>query len=539
MTKYLFRATIGPVQSFIAQARKLQDLYAGSFLLSYLNKNLIKTAEMLGADVLYPKYREDRTSYPNLFVATVNTNNPSDLSTFAEKLESSVREQWRTIAGDVLKHWKLEPKKDFTDQIETLLQFYWSAAEYRDGKGYYEAFLETLQRMGSAKTTRMFSPLSEPAGRKCELSAEHNALFARQHKGHMVPDAYILSNIDEKYLAKNETLGAVAFVKRCLEFGVKGFNSKFPDIETVAHLARSKDSDRTPGVGSSQENDSYYALVMFDGDNMGSLYSSADIDNLQAFQIELSGFVSKSSDQMPVIVNKKKGNGVVIYAGGDDFLGAMCLEHVFTTLSELRKSFRDNIDISKYTGKPSTFSAGIVIAHIKTPLGEVLRFAREAEHIAKEHNTSEKDAYCLTILKHSGEITRYTHSFSLHGSEDGVILDGMILLHKLIDEIVINKVSTSFVHQLQIEFGRILGTSAKTYSEMPELVLTHREMLKLETKRILNRTELPKDIDKKAVINSICDSINLLIDKSGDSLTDILGLLQSVAFIARQRGGRR
>jgi len=63
--------------------------------------------------------------------------------------------------------------------------------------------------------------------------------------------------------------------------------------------------------------------------------------------------------------------------------------------------------------------------------------------------------------------------------------------------------------------------------------------LKLEVKRILDRTELPKDVNKKAVIGEICENINMLIEKSGDELTDILELLRSIAFIARQRGGVR
>jgi len=219
VTKYLLRATIGPVQSFIAQARKLQDLYAGSFLLSYLTKGLIRTAGALGAEVLYPKYDEERTSYPNLFMATLDAGDPADVSKFAEKLEASVKEQWRTIAGNVLEHWNLEPTPGLTAQVETLLQFFWSASEWRSGDGYRGAFIETLQRMGSAKMTREFMPLSEPAGRKCMLSAEHNALFSRKRRGHLVRDAYILPDVPDKFLAENEALGAVAFVKRCLEFG--------------------------------------------------------------------------------------------------------------------------------------------------------------------------------------------------------------------------------------------------------------------------------------------------------------------------------
>ena len=45
MNKYLFLFTVGPVQSFIGQARKTQDLYAGSFLLSHLIDSAMKEIE--------------------------------------------------------------------------------------------------------------------------------------------------------------------------------------------------------------------------------------------------------------------------------------------------------------------------------------------------------------------------------------------------------------------------------------------------------------------------------------------------------------
>lgn len=47
MSQFLFLFTIGPVRSFIARARKTQDLYAGSFLLSHLSDIAINKLNML------------------------------------------------------------------------------------------------------------------------------------------------------------------------------------------------------------------------------------------------------------------------------------------------------------------------------------------------------------------------------------------------------------------------------------------------------------------------------------------------------------
>src|SRR5690606_16923889 len=52
----LFLLTIGPVQDYIAQARKTQDLYWGSYILSYLTwKAIERVVEVFGPDsIIFP-----------------------------------------------------------------------------------------------------------------------------------------------------------------------------------------------------------------------------------------------------------------------------------------------------------------------------------------------------------------------------------------------------------------------------------------------------------------------------------------------------
>jgi CRISPR-associated protein Cmr2 len=534
MATYLFRASFSPVQSFIAQARKLQDMYAGSFLLSHLAKTIIEAVRVNGAIILYPKYDENRGTYPNLFMAKVTVDTSEQLKEFAAKIENSLRGEWRRIAEDVMTNWNVTPNDEFRSQIDNLWQFYWSATEYKEGAEYREKFVETLRKMGAAKTTRSFVKLPQEAGRKCDIAPEYNALFCRSRKGHMNPETtFELRDIGDKYLKDGEVLSGVAFVKRCLKFSISDFDDNFPSVKEVALKERIREEkDREP----KPEDDKYYALVQFDGDNMGSLYSSPLVkpERLEEFQKDLSAMVSESSENMSrFFLNdsvKDLTKGVVIYAGGDDFLGAMNLDTVFQTLSVLRKNFQETIDISGYIpGYKATFSAGIVIAHIKTPLGEVLRWARESESRAKAYKRSEdgkekeKDAYCLTILKASGEISQYSHSFLLkHADDKGVIqeLDGMTVLHELIDALSLKDVSTSFIYQLSDEFERVESDK-------------WQKILKLEAKRILKRSETPDD-----AVKSIEENLEKLL-QGGDSKDDFLNLLRSAAFIARQRGGAK
>lgn len=85
---YLLLFSIGPVQSFIAAARKTEDLWAGSYLLSFLVEKAIdkleETVSENGGDLelIYPvklkgadkAYGSMVASYPNRFLSLVSTD---------------------------------------------------------------------------------------------------------------------------------------------------------------------------------------------------------------------------------------------------------------------------------------------------------------------------------------------------------------------------------------------------------------------------------------------------------------------------------
>lgn len=91
MSKFLFLFTIGPVQSFIAEARKTSDLYAGSKLLSDLIDFAIE--EIGEENIIFPS--KEIPSKPNRLVAIVETENPK---AFGEQVENKVRNEFKTIA---------------------------------------------------------------------------------------------------------------------------------------------------------------------------------------------------------------------------------------------------------------------------------------------------------------------------------------------------------------------------------------------------------------------------------------------------------
>ncbi|MGC9771000.1 type III-B CRISPR-associated protein Cas10/Cmr2 [Fervidobacterium islandicum] len=119
----LLMFAIGPVQEIIAQARKTVDLWAGSYLLSYLAyKAIEKVGVTYGFDtIIYPYLRGNAFVYktlqnqkvelltkpvisdkvasiPNVFLAIVPTSQAKDI---IQECQDAVKDSWRELAEEV------------------------------------------------------------------------------------------------------------------------------------------------------------------------------------------------------------------------------------------------------------------------------------------------------------------------------------------------------------------------------------------------------------------------------------------------------
>ena len=574
--EYLTLFTIGPVQSFIAQARKLQDLHAGSFLLSYLSKKTMANAQSLGAKVIFPDPALE--SAPNRFLMISKREDIYALQDFCVILRNYVHDEWENIAKTVLRNVNLKYSDAVKTQIQSLLQIYYASEPYSGGEDYGKCYSNLIKRLGSAKMLRGFTQLDEGSGRKCGLMYEYNALFYREKQenakpGFVVDEAQIVTayNIPEqridKYIQPGETLSAPAFIKRCLSYAyIEGYDDMFPSVSNVACMAQLNElsskqpelSDAIKRVSSEpmplmtqDDNDiestgskaliddyaavrraarkqgivlsPYYAIVIFDGDDMGMWYSAPPIhikamtERFQArLSVMLSEFAAKNSRL--VVDWKRQKNGAVIYAGGEDFLGAMNIRNVLGALKKLREMF-GSIDLNEYTCQKLTFSAGVVLAHVKTPLSDVLNIAREAEHKAKTHPN--KDAYCLTVAKHSGEVTDFVQPFY---NKDRRVCS-LDILDRMVGIIVDEGLSTKFIFQLGMKLGRLIETGSGAI---------HKEIFLIEAKRLLTHSKYQDESKKPLIITEICSLLESMINDVGTN--DMLIFLRAVAFIARERG---
>ena len=107
--------------------------------------------------------------------------------------------------------------------------------------------------------------------------------------------------------------------------------------------------------------------------------------------------------------------GRVVYAGGEDFLGFVTLDDVLKSLDKLRIEFDEKVNQALHReafveeNNNLSFSAGMVIAHYKTPLSEALKWVHQMETAAKE--VVGKNSLGIALLKHSGEIEKCVYKW--------------------------------------------------------------------------------------------------------------------------------
>src|SRR5487761_468634 len=99
MTQYMLMFSLGPVQTFIAQARKTRDLWLGSFLLSTLMEAAMKGMEdnlVFPAD---PTIKDNIPDLPNKYVAIFGDANQAYEA--AKESKERIEKCWESICRDV------------------------------------------------------------------------------------------------------------------------------------------------------------------------------------------------------------------------------------------------------------------------------------------------------------------------------------------------------------------------------------------------------------------------------------------------------
>lgn len=227
-----------------------------------------------------------------------------------------------------------------------------------------------------------------------------------------------------------------------------------------------KAQEKVRGILGGKRLETYYALVLMDGDRMGAWLSGGDdyaipyrdsfhpqvrqgFDTHAARQelirkygqqkralspsrhLAISGALNDFSLSVVRHVVEEEHLGRLIYAGGDDVFAMLPVADLFSAMQRLRYAYAGHdpeheggicgrltlhngfalLDkrLMRMMGTKATASCGAVIAHHQAPLAAVRRELASAEKRAK--NEGGRDAFSLTIVKRSGGALELTEKW--------------------------------------------------------------------------------------------------------------------------------
>jgi CRISPR-associated protein Cmr2 len=504
-----FHFTITPVQSFVAQARRTRDLWAGSYLLSYLAGTAMKAITDSGGKIIFPAVDKDPLFKAIKNSSGIDKDNPAarigslpnrfkagaeDPANAACAAKAAIQDAWQKISEAVLKKIKEKANGDFSDDTSDIWQRqicnHWEVSWIVGDDGFL---------LDKRKNLRNFFPEPEH-GEKCTICGERQALskgkndsrhsvvnwwkqFAANFNGqkgyhfkregerlcaictikrvfpvegiakaaidwdvyHNYPSTAYMAAVDWliELLKKAETDTATAkaldgFINICKKAdiaheaattikaisditdrhldwkAISDFRGDvfFPDaiknekdFPINANIKRTdlieKLKDLTDAAGFKPT--PFYALLVMDGDNMGKLLSRYS-DKQTAISTALADFADSVLGTI-----EDRHNGKLIYAGGDDVMALLPLNTALHCAAELReaylKSFSRNVPEATQKGG-GTISAGIVFAHMNTPLQAVVRDAHKLlDGTAKD--LLDRDAFAVRVWKRGGALITF------------------------------------------------------------------------------------------------------------------------------------
>jgi len=456
--KHVFLYAIGPVQDFIATARRSRDLWYGSWMLSELSKAAARKIDEISRDSLIFPSPIDKISLmpgsdlnsPNKIAALIEC----DPEMLANEVKAAVIARLHDLSSDALGqvkgtiNYKLAVK-----QIEELPEFYWASVPLESDEKYSTARDTAEALLAARKTTRNFEQaIGTPVPKSSLDGARESVIPESEYPGIKISGTakqQKIKNLFVHYQARQgERLSGVDLLKR---LGNPDGSPKFPSTSDMAALPfferieqesgykkagelleelqvlipdhnsfgaaeglvfenRLLDDESTSDFSKKLESllrryapehspMPYYAILAADGDNMGSIIDSQKTPDAHR---NLSQALSLFAERAAKIIKEYKG--CPIYTGGDDVLSYLPMHTVLNCAKELTDEFRKVLDgfqgeKDKKTVFP-TLSVGISVNHHIESLADALELARAAERKAKQ--VDEKNGLAIIVSKRSG-----------------------------------------------------------------------------------------------------------------------------------------
>jgi CRISPR-associated protein Cmr2 len=246
----------------------------------------------------------------------------------------------------------------------------------------------------------------------------------------------------------------------------------------------------------------YYALLVFDGDDMGRRISEClQQANPRQAHTKLSQSLVDFAARVRDVF--KDAPECLIYNGGDDVMAFLPIEWALTKARALAANFEAVACSAPVFG---TASAGLALVHHLHPLDAALRAARAAEAQAKQ--APGKAALCITALKRSGEqvtaVTRW---------------DGLSCLSSLVNSMKQGDLAFSFVSDAMLTLEAIPPNAS--------------EMLRMELRRQMRRHGTEAWV-KSGAADQLADHLTDWTDCLPQKVEDLRNWISIARFIVRE-----
>jgi len=464
----LLTFSIGPVHTFIAQARRVADLWAGSALLSHLIGKAIEIVHGDECEMIFPAVKTGPIppGLPNRFVCRIPSGKERVM---AGKMRNAVIEEWNECvkqAVDILKKRGIYPDEAIwqasgaSRQTDKVLDISWS---WVPENGDYAA----ASRAGAAQfaASRMFRPFEQIAeeGEKCAICGERTALPNGRRSD--VRTAWETAEkcsegLEAFFRGDQSRLCLVCATKRLYPLRSNGSEAYFRAFDRFQ-----------PKI-----DEPYFAVVAMDGDNMGRILGwqadriRGDVENFHIKVSEiLTNFASdlrKSGEPalnldtlkhfMPADFAPASQAPQLIYAGGEDVLFICNPRDALPIAQGIRNKYREMFKEVKALLKDSedcnrfTISAAILFCHTKHPAGLVFRDVQNLlDRQAKDE--AGRDAVAMKLDKRGG----YPISVAFKWDDTGSGTDYVRLFNGVVARISDKEMSSSQSFNLPFHnFGR-------------------------------------------------------------------------------------
>ena len=445
-TSWLLQISVGPVQEFIAAARRTRDLWFGSFMLSEISKAAAKALKDAEAELIFPEPNGDLSPESNLNVANVILaragGDAEAMNALAEKAREAAVARFKAFADEVYeKAERCIVKERWDRQVKDVIEFYAAWTELGTGEGAYKAARQKVARLLAArKNLRDFLPHEGEFGvPKSSLDGLRESVFRdgkvpavaglRLKEGEALDSVGLIKRIagDERFPsvsrvavdpwvrgAREETLrelaphcealvkaGAISRVRGGEAFPYEGtavLLSRHAAMLTECELkyrpeekeeVREKVRAACRGINGilsalkSQDRPQEPYFALLVADGDRMGAAISEIGDMKGHQ-DFSSTLSEFAGKAKKVV--ESFHGVCVYTGGDDVLAFLPLDTCLSCARDLHDAFGELLkDYKSIKAQRSpTLSVGISIGHAMEDLEDLLAFGREAEKVAKK-----------------------------------------------------------------------------------------------------------------------------------------------------------